>query len=75
MGLGKRNGKKSKGRERRTRGEDKQARNRRRDGDVPFIVADNSAAKKILKWEPKKNVLDMCRDGWNWKILNPNGYE
>ena len=23
---------------------------------------------------PKYNLEDMCRDGWKWKKLNPNGY-
>ena len=23
----------------------------------------------------KRNLNDMCKDGWNWINLNPNGYE
>ena len=38
----------------------------RRQGDYPEVVADNSLAKFILKWEPKRNLLDMCIDSWNW---------
>jgi len=38
----------------------------RRKGDYPEVVADNSLAKSILKWEPKRNLLDMCIDSWNW---------
>jgi len=38
----------------------------RRKGDYPEVVADNSLAKSILKWEPKRNLLDMCVDSWNW---------
>ena len=38
----------------------------RREGDVAKLVADNSEAKKILNWEPKKNIKDMCIDGWNY---------
>ena len=38
----------------------------RRKGDYPEVVADNSFAKSILKWEPKRNLLDMCVDSWNW---------
>jgi len=48
--------------------------NKRRVGDNPFLVADNSLAKKILNWEPKNTIEDMCRDGWKWKIINPKGY-
>ena len=46
----------------------------RRDGDAPNVVANNVMAKKILNWIPKRNIMDMCRDGWNWKALNPEGY-
>ena len=38
----------------------------RRKGDNPEVVADNSLAKSILKWEPKRNLLDMCIDSWHW---------
>ena len=46
----------------------------RRPGDNAFVVADNSLAKKILKFEPKRNIEDICRDGWNWQLKNPNGF-
>ena len=46
----------------------------RRLGDNGFVVADNSLAKSILNWIPKKNIYDICRDGWNWQLKNPNGY-
>ena len=39
----------------------------RRKGDYPEVVADNSLAKSILQWEPKRNLLDMCIDAWNWE--------
>ena len=44
----------------------------RRIGDVPVLVADNRSAISILKWNPKRNISDMCLDGWRWqkKILN-----
>ncbi len=47
---------------------------RRRVGDISVIVADNSKAREILNWNPKFNLYDMCKDGWNWKCKNPNGY-
>ncbi len=47
---------------------------KRREGDNPILVADNSYAREILNWQPKKNIEDMCRDGWKWQTLNPNGY-
>tara|TARA_A100001388_G_scaffold276796_1_gene265619 strand:+ start:1127 stop:2188 length:1062 start_codon:yes stop_codon:yes gene_type:complete len=46
----------------------------RREGDSPILVADNSLANKILDWVPQKTIQDMCKDGWNWKLKNPNGY-
>ena len=46
----------------------------RRPGDNSFVVADNSLAKSILNWEPKRNIKDICRNGWNWQLKNPNGF-
>ena len=46
----------------------------RREGDAPIVVADNTVAKEILNWVPKKSIAEMCKDGWNWKLKNPNGY-
>jgi len=47
---------------------------RRRQGDNAFVVADISKAKLILNWEPKSSIEDICRNGWNWQLKNPNGY-
>ena len=47
----------------------------RRKGDVEKLVASNKLALRILNWIPKKGLEDMCRDGWKWKINNPNGYK
>ncbi len=46
----------------------------RRPGDNSFVVADNSLASSVLNWLPKRNIDDICRDGWNWQKNNPNGY-
>ena len=46
----------------------------RREGDIEYSVADNSLAKRILNWSPKKDLRDMCKDSWNWVSNNPNGY-
>ena len=40
---------------------------KRRQGDVGYTVADNSLAKKILNWESKKDIKQMCIDGWKWQ--------
>ena len=47
----------------------------RRPGDVPILIADNEKAISLLKWRPKRDIRDMCKDGWKWRSLNPNGYE
>ena len=46
----------------------------RRHGDVPYVVANNSKALKILNWKPKRTLKEMCVDGWKWQKNNPNGY-
>ena len=47
---------------------------KRRHGDVPYLVADNSKALKILNWKPKRTLKEMCFDGWKWKKNNNYGY-
>ena len=46
----------------------------RRPGDLCSVVANNSLLISELKISPKMTIEDMCRDGWKWKKLNPNGY-
>ena len=46
----------------------------RRSGDNAFVVADIALAKSRLNWEAKFSIEDICRDGWNWQLKNPNGY-
>ena len=38
----------------------------RREGDAPFVIADNSLALKLLEWEPKRNMDDMCKDSFRF---------
>ncbi len=47
---------------------------KRRKGDHCKVVADNTLALKIFGWTPKRNIKDMCKDGWKWYRLNPKGY-
>ena len=37
-------------------------------------ISDNSLAMSVLNWIPERNIEDICRDGWNWQLKNPNGY-
>lgn len=46
----------------------------RREGDIAQCWAKPDKAKKILGWEAKRSLEDMCRDTWNWQKQNPNGY-
>lgn len=47
----------------------------RRPGDIACCYADPSLAKDQLDWRAEKNILDICRDSWNWQVKNPNGYK
>ena len=46
----------------------------RRIGDVATLIADNSLANSLLGWKPKRNLEQMCIDGWHWISRNPNGF-
>ena len=46
----------------------------RRKGDYGIVIADNSLAKSLLKWTPKRSLEEMCKDGWNWKKNNLQGF-
>lgn len=47
----------------------------RRNGDIAKCYADPSYAKKVLEWEAKRTLEQMCKDSWRWQSNNPNGYE
>ena len=47
----------------------------RRNGDLGTVIADNKKALAILNWTPKRNLEDICRDGWKWQKNNPYGYQ
>lgn len=44
----------------------------RREGDAPYLVADNRLALSTLNWHPKRSLVDMCKDAWKWKLLEKN---
>ena len=46
----------------------------RREGDSAYSVADNSLLVSKFNFSIKRNVEEMCRDGWKWRTNNPNGY-
>ena len=46
----------------------------RRPGDIATCYADPQKAKKELMWQAEKDIVEMCRDSWNWQKNNPKGY-
>ncbi len=47
----------------------------RRPGDVDENYADASKAFKEMGWKANLNIVDACRDSWNWQKNNPKGYD
>ena len=47
----------------------------RRRGDYATVIADNSKISKVLNWKPKRDLSEMCIDGWRWQKSNPKGYQ
>lgn len=47
----------------------------RRAGDIATCYSDPAKAEKVLGWKAKYDIVDMCRDSWNWQKNNPNGFE
>ncbi|ABM70711.1 UDP-glucose 4-epimerase GalE [Prochlorococcus marinus] len=45
----------------------------KRKGDAAFVVANNSLVIQTLKWEPKRNLKDICKDSWRWFIKSKEG--
>ena len=39
----------------------------RREGDPAKLVADNSKAKEVLKWEPEKTLEDSIKSAYEWE--------
>ena len=42
----------------------------RREGDVAMYYADTEKAKKVLKWEAKRDLADMVRSSYNYVLKN-----
>ena len=45
----------------------------RRAGDVAVSYSDPAKAERELGWKAKFDIVDMCRDAWNWQRKNPDG--
>src|SRR5574344_835210 len=46
----------------------------RRPGDVDENYADCSKAFNEMGFKTEFNIVEACRDSWNWQKKNPNGY-
>lgn len=47
----------------------------RREGDVAKCFADPGLAEQLLGWFAKRDLVQMCKDSWNWQEMNPSGYK
>lgn len=48
---------------------------KRRDGDIAVCYSDPTKANRELGWKAEYDIIEMCRDSWNWQRNNPNGYQ
>lgn len=46
----------------------------RRAGDVPQCYASVGLASKLLGWNARRDLRQMCADTWRWVQVNPAGY-
>lgn len=46
----------------------------RRVGDITMAYAKANKAAQELGWTCKRDLKQMCLDGWNWQQKNPNGF-
>ena len=44
----------------------------RRPGDIAISYANADKAKKDLGWSTKYNIIDCCKDSWNFQNKNPD---
>lgn len=46
----------------------------RRPGDIAECWADPISAQRILCWQAKRSMTQICNDSWRFQKTNPNGY-
>jgi UDP-glucose 4-epimerase len=48
----------------------------RRPGDPARLIADSTAAKKVLGWKPMYDDINaIVESAWKWRLKFPNGYQ
>lgn len=45
----------------------------RRTGDIASCYANAQKAQKLLGWNAKRDIVNMCEDAWNWQSKNEQG--
>ena len=38
--------------------------------DIPYFITNNELVKKTYKWQPKKNIIDVVKDNYEWLMSN-----
>jgi len=47
----------------------------RREGDAPELVADATAARELLAWQPRyASIEEIVETAWRWHSAHPRGY-
>ncbi len=46
----------------------------RRPGDIATCYADPAGAARLLGWQARRGLEEMCADAWRWQEQNPQGY-
>ena len=46
----------------------------RREGDPPELVAEPTAAKRTLNWQPRYSIREIIESAWAWHRKHPRGY-
>jgi len=47
----------------------------RREGDAAISIASADLALQVLNWKARRGIYEMCKDGWNWQVNNPDGFD
>jgi UDP-glucose 4-epimerase len=42
----------------------------KRNGDMASVFCDTTKLNNVLKWSAKHNLVDMCKDSYNYVLLN-----
>ena len=38
--------------------------------DIPYFITNNELVKKTYRWQPKKNIIDVVKDNYEWLMSN-----